>query len=59
MDELLYVKFEQMLPEILDIIYKFVGQTEFTSLDAYENVLREFNMIYSPEVLEYLRKSVS
>ena len=59
MDELLYVQFEQMLPELLEIIYKFVGCTEFTSLDAYENVLEEYHMIYSPEVIEYLRKTVS
>ena len=51
-------QFEQMLPDILNIIYKFVGPTEFTSLDAYENVLREYHMLYCPEVLEFLRMSV-
>jgi len=43
-----------MIPDILNIILRFVGQPEFQSLDAYANVVREFHMIYSPEVVDYL-----
>ena len=43
-----------MIPEILNIILRFVGQPEFLSLDDYANVVREFHMIYTPEILEYL-----
>ena len=45
-----------MIPDLLNIILKFVGNQEFVSLDIYENVLAEFKMIYSPEVMEHLRK---
>ena len=45
----------KMIPDILKIIYRYAGN-EFMSLDAYENVLAEFKMIYSPEVMELLRK---
>ena len=45
-----------MIPDILKIIFKFVGNQDFVSLDIYENVLAEFKMIYSPEVMEHLRK---
>ena len=43
-----------MIPDILNIIWRFVGKPEFESLDDYANVVREFNMIYSPEVVDYL-----
>ena len=45
----------KMIPDILTIIYKYVGN-EFMSLDAYENVLAEYKMIYTPEVMDLLRK---
>ena len=44
-----------MIPDIMNIIYRYVGN-EFMSLDAYENVVSEFKLIYSPEVMEYLRR---
>ena len=43
-----------MIPDILNIILQYVGQPQFQSLDDYANVVREFHMIYSPEVVEYL-----
>ena len=45
-----------MIPDIMKLINRFVGQHEFMSLDAYENLMLEFNMIYSPEVMELLRQ---
>ena len=46
---------KKMIPDILKIIYRYAGN-EFMSLDAYENVVSEFKLIYSPEVMEYLRR---
>ena len=43
-----------MIPDILNIILQYVGQPEFQSLDDYANVVREFHMIYSRDVVEYL-----
>ena len=45
----------KMIPDILKIIYRYAGN-EFMSLDAYENVLAEYKMIYTPEVMDLLRK---
>ena len=39
------------IPDIMAIVYSFVGNRDFMSLDAYENVLSEFKMIYTPEII--------
>ena len=39
-----------MIPVLKQIILQFAGSS-FTSLDAYENVMNEFKMLYNPEVI--------
>ena len=42
------------IPVIMNLIDQYLGQQEFVSIDAYENVLSEFRMMYSPEIMELL-----
>ena len=42
------------IPDIMAIIYSFVGNQNFMSLDQYENVLSEYKMIYNPGIIEML-----